>query len=187
MSIVEYQISQAARQPRTLNVRKLLVDALKTTALSCVLFAITVHFVARAYHVYGSCMDPNIRNGERLVGSKLAYALRKPARGDIIVFRSPQDGHSVYIKRVIALPGETVEIRDGVVLVDGHALREPYLHHVPHGTWPAVAVEPNCLYVMGDYRDQSNDSRFWGQLPISDIQAKVWARYWPASRASVLD
>jgi len=186
MSIIELRFHRTT-ETRRLDLRKLFFDILKAAVLSFAVFGMTVQFVARGYRVHGICMDPNIRGGERFLGSKLVYALRKPARGDIVVFTSPENKSSIYVKRVVGLPGERVEIRSGVVYINGRALTEPYLRHVPHGSYTAGVVKPDRLFVMGDYRDRSNDSRYWGQLPVSDVQAKAWVRYWPIGRASVLN
>jgi signal peptidase I len=154
--------------------------------LTAVLLLFTMTFLARSYRVLGTCMDPNIRTGERLLGDKMFYRVHPPARGDIIVFTYPADKTQTYVKRVIGLPGEIVEIRSGSVFINGKRLSESYLIHTPHGDFHRSVVQPGNLFVMGDYRDCSNDSRYWGQLPVSDIQAKAWLRYWPITRASVL-
>ncbi|MDO8682230.1 MAG: signal peptidase I [Armatimonadota bacterium] len=176
----------SARTPSRKGLAQMLRESAQTIALAILVFLFTISFIAQGYRVYGSCMEPNLRTGERLLGSKLAYKLRSPARGDIVVFKCPQDRSQIYIKRVIGLPGELVEIRDGVVSINGKRLSEPYLTHIPHGSYRAGVVKNDYLFVMGDYRDCSNDSRFWGQLPVSDIQAKAWVRYWPLQRASAL-
>ena len=185
MSIAE-RLPASKSGPAPMTLRRVALECLRTACLTLVVCLVIVTFIGRSYQVFGSCMDPNLVTGERLLGSKLAYVLHAPARGDIIVFTYPQDKTKTYVKRVIALPGEKVEITNGVVLIDGHALKEPYLRHAPHGDFPVCVVKPGCLFVMGDYRDCSNDSRYWGQLPISDIQAKAWLRYWPIPRAQLL-
>jgi signal peptidase I len=161
-------------------------EAARTAAMTIVLLLFTLTFLAQGYQVLGTCMDPNIRTGERLLGSKFSYRVHPPVRGDIVVFTYPADKSQTYVKRVIGLPGEVVEIRHGSVLINGKPLNESYLVHPPHGDFHRSVVQPGRLFVMGDYRDCSNDSRYWGQLSISDIQAKAWLRYWPITRASVL-
>ncbi|MDO8589038.1 MAG: signal peptidase I [Armatimonadota bacterium] len=161
-------------------------EAVKTVALTALVFLFTVSFIAQGYEVFGNCMDPNLRTGERLLGSKLAYRLHMPSRGDIVVFKCPANESQIYVKRVIGLPGELVEIRQGAVYVNGRRLRESYLIHAPHGSYGPSLIKPGRLFVMGDYRDCSNDSRYWGQLALSEVQAKAWVRYWPIKRAGFL-
>ena len=160
--------------------------AVRTGALTAILLLFTLTFVAQGYQVLGTCMDPSIRTGERLLGDKVYYRVHPPARGDIVLFTYPEDKSQTYIKRVIGMPGEAVEIRHGSVFINGKLLNESYLIHPPHGDYHRCIVRPGRLFVMGDYRDCSNDSRYWGQLSISDIQAKAWLRYWPIGRAAFL-
>jgi len=110
-------------------------------------------------------------------------------RGDIVVFWFPDDPSKSYIKRVVGLPGETVEIREGRVLINGSELDEKYLDPQENSSpksWPAVAVKRNYYFVMGDNRDNSSDSRIWGLVPKKYIYGKALVRYWPPSAASVI-
>jgi signal peptidase I len=191
MSIAERRtIGTTEQQPPAVEKRTAFLPSMReivqTAAVTALVFSLTLCFVAQGYQVFGRCMDPNLRTGERLLGSKLAYKFHAPYRGDIVVFEYPGDRSKIYVKRVIGLPGETVEIRHGSVFINNKLLKESYLVHLPHGDYRPSVVESDRLFVMGDYRDCSNDSRSWGQLPISDIQAKAWLRYWPVRRASVL-
>jgi len=159
---------------------------LQAAAATAVVFFLTVTFVVQGFQVYGNCMEPGLRTGERVLGNKLIYRFRSPARGDVIVFRSPADRDKVFIKRVIGLPGEVIEVRDGQVCINGSPLSEPYLVHRPHGSYGPEVIKPGHLFVMGDYRDQSNDSRSWGELPVENVQAKAWVRYWPLTRLCLM-
>ncbi|MFN3648865.1 MAG: signal peptidase I [Armatimonadota bacterium] len=146
--------------------------------LSVILFLFGQTFLVQGYQVFGSCMEPNLATGQRLLGSKVAL-LGGVQRGDVVVFRPPHKPETAFIKRVVALPGETLEIRDSKVYVNGKQLDEPYLHREWHDDRPAEKIKPGMVFVMGDNRDNSNDSRAWGELPIDNIQAKAWVRYWP--------
>jgi signal peptidase I len=130
-------------------------------------------------------MEPNLQTGERLLGNKFIYRFEKPVRGDVIVFRFPPNPRKIFIKRVIGMPGDTVEIREGQVFLNSHKLPEPYLEHTAHGDFPPQRVPEDCVFVLGDNRDESNDSRFWGDLPVKNIQAKAWLRYWPLHKLTV--
>ena len=151
--------------------------------MTLVVFLFLVTFVVQGYKVYGSCMEPNLNTGERLLGNKFVYRFDKPARGDIVVFKYPRDPSKFFIKRIIALPNETVQIRSGKVYVNGRKLDESqYVVKIPHGHYPPERVPKGAVFVLGDNRDESNDSRFWGVLPTRNIQAKACLRYWPCSR-----
>lgn len=163
-------------------------ESIETVILTALVFFFLVTFVVQGFKVYGSCMEPNLYTGERLLGAKFVYSFGEPDRGDIVVFKYPPDPKKVYIKRIIGLPGETVEIRDGTVFVDETPIDERlYVYNVPHGDYKPCVVSPHHVFVLGDNRDESNDSRFWGELPMSNIQAKAWLRYWPPSRLTVLN
>jgi signal peptidase I len=122
-------------------------------------------------------MLPTIKNGERLHTEKLyAESKVKLARGDILVFKYPKDPSKGYIKRLIGLPGDTVEIRVGEVWVNDRKLSEPYVDskmNLSQRSQPAVVVPARSYYVMGDNRDNSSDSRFWGVVPEELLIAKV--------------
>ncbi|MCC2670204.1 MAG: signal peptidase [Armatimonadetes bacterium] len=146
------------------------------------LFAIFQGCVMQGYKVYGSCMEPNLFTGERLLGNKLAL-FEGVKRGDVVVFRPPHKPNTAFVKRVIGLPGEVVEIRNSQVYVNHRRLSEPYLHRLWHDDRAPERVPADMVFVLGDNRDNSNDSRMWGELPINNIQAKAYFRYWPLARA----
>ena len=151
------------------------------------LIAVTITlFVMQGYRVSGACMEPHLWTGERVLVSKLAYALNGPKRGDIIVFLYPRDPRQTFVKRVIGLPGETVAIKDGQVFVNARPLPEPYRVNAAHGDMPPRFVPHDQYFVMGDNRDFSDDSRFWGQLPTRDILGRAVACYWPPKQCQVL-
>lgn len=145
------------------------------------LFVASQLWVVQGYQVYGCCMEPNLFTGERLLGSKISL-MEGVHRGDVVVFRPPHKPHTAFIKRVIGLPGETLEIRRSHVYVNGRRLSEPYLHRTWHDDRPPERVPDHMVFVMGDNRDNSSDSRMWGELPIRNIQAKAWLRYWPLNK-----
>jgi signal peptidase I len=157
----------------------------ETSFRAVLLFVVVQTWVIQGYKVYGSCMEPNLRTGERVLGSKLGV-MQGIHRGDVVVFRPPHKPETAFVKRVIGLPGEVLEIRNNVVYVNERPLREPYLHRAWHDDRPPERIAPNMVFVMGDNRDNSNDSRMWGELPIDHIQAKAWVRYWPLDRAGLI-
>ena len=143
-------------------------------------------FVMQGFRVSGACMQPHLYTGERVLADKLAYRLASPRRGQIVIFDYPRDVSQVYVKRVVGLPGETVSIAGGQVFINGRPLAEPYKTFAAHGDMPARAVAPGEYFVMGDNRDVSDDSRYWGDLPRRDIIGRAVACYWPPSRCQVL-
>ena len=156
--------------------------------------ALVVVFVVQPVKVEGTSMLPRLHDGERIFVNKLIYYdeyrwAPKVDRGDIVVFWFPDDPSKSYIKRVIGLAGDTVEVRDGVVRVNGSELEEPYLDKKlslsPRSQEP-VQVKPGYYFVMGDNRDNSSDSRTWGLVPKKYVYGKALFRYWPLSVASVI-
>jgi len=136
-------------------------------------------FLAQATRVEGQSMEPNLHTDERLIIEKLSYRFHSPQRGDIVVLRPPHRTRVPLIKRVIGLPGDWVEIKDGGVLINGEPLDEPYLDQVTLGVFPARLVPEEHILVLGDNRGASNDSRAFGMVPFEDIIGKAWFRYWP--------
>lgn len=130
------------------------------------------------YHFPSASMAPTIERGDYIVVSTFAYADSEPQRGDIISFLYPRDPSIVYAKRVIGLPGDTVKIVDGIVYINDIAMHEPYirpgeLKHPNNLRMEAVTVPDSSLFVLGDNRDNSNDSRYWGFLPRNFVIGKM--------------
>jgi signal peptidase I len=130
-------------------------------------------------------MEPSLHAGEFVVVNKLAYRWKAPERGDIVVFHFPLDPEKRYIKRVIGLPGDTIEARDGRIYVNGVALDEPYLAASPNydGRWQ---VEEGHVFVLGDNRNNSNDSKNWGSLDMDAIIGKAVLIYWPPENLGLI-
>ncbi len=147
--------------------------------LGLLIAACVLLFIAQGYRVSGDCMEPRLHTGERILADKLAYALRGPRRGDVVVFLYPRDPRQTFVKRVIGLPGDTVAIESGRVLIDGRPLLEPYRVNPAHGDMAPQFVPHGSYFVLGDNRDFSDDSRFWGDLPRRDLVGRAVACYWP--------
>jgi len=138
-------------------------------------------FLAQATRVEGQSMEPNLHNDQRLIIEKISYRLHPPQRGDIIVLRRPYRSAEPLIKRVVALAGETVEISGGHVFVNGEELIEDYLDQATWGNLSTKLVPEDHVFVLGDNRRASNDSRAFGTVAFDDIIGKAWVRYWPPS------
>lgn len=166
---------------------RLLLRDLVFALLVAVIFVV---FVMQPVKVEGTSMLPRLHNGERIFVNKLIYYHLPPIeRGDIVVFWYPDDPDKSYIKRVIGLPGELIEIRDGVIYINGQELKEPYIEpqrNVTRLNHAPTVIKPHYYFVAGDNRDQSYDSRAWGLVPEKYIYGKALFRYWPFSEASVI-
>jgi signal peptidase I len=174
------------------------------TILPALLIVLVVNvFLAQATRVEGQSMEPNIHDDQRLVVEKVSYRFHLPERGDIVVLKPPTwkplrlDQRVVswlctvlpldcsmnlpdpLIKRVVALPGETIEIKDGHVYIDGQILEEPYLQQQTLGSVPLRVITEEHVFVLGDNRGASNDSRSFGEVALSNIVGRAWLRYWP--------
>ncbi|HEY1408563.1 MAG TPA: signal peptidase I [Promineifilum sp.] len=140
----------------------------------------TVNSLVGRYRIDGNSMNPTLFNGEYLIISNFAYQLDEPQRGDIIVFRHPSSDLNL-IKRVIGLPGDTIEVQNGEVRVNGQLISEPYIQASPtyNSSW---VVPEGQFFVLGDNRNNSSDSHAWGYLPEDHILGKALLVYWPPSK-----
>jgi signal peptidase I len=146
-------------------------------------------FVAEPRFIPSSSMVPTLRIGDRLIVEKLSYHQHEPHFRDIVVFQPPDlllsqgyKADQAFIKRVIGLPGQTVEVKQGKVFVDGKALTEPYIAAPPTYVMKLITVTPGHVFVMGDNRNNSNDSHVWGLLPQQNIIGRAWERFFPFDR-----
>lgn len=144
-------------------------------------------FIARAFTVDGPSMLPTLSTGERLLVDKVTYRLRDPIRGEIVVFKYPADPSHYFIKRVIGEPGDTVEIQSGRLFVNGAPLDEPYVRSLTFGRNAVYTVPEGHYFVLGDNRNNSQDSRSSkvGYIPRASIIGRALARYWPLDRATL--
>lgn len=159
-----------------------LLRDLLSVAVPAIVLALVVHlFLAQATVVFGQSMEPNLSPFQRLIVDKLSYRLHTPQRNDIVVVDLPQLD-DMLVKRVVGLPGETIAVRQGLVYVNGAPLLEPFAHDVDGANMAALTVGPNQYFVLGDNRDDSNDSRYFGAVARDRIVGRVWLRYWPLHR-----
>jgi signal peptidase I len=163
---------------------------LRDLALSVLIAIVVILFLYQPVKVEGTSMQPSLINQERIFINKFVYrfGLADIGRGDTVVFWFPGDQSKSYIKRVIGVPGDTVEIRGGLVFVNGKQLAEPYVieDYRDSATYPARTIEPDHYFVLGDHRNSSNDSRNWGTVPRNDIYGKAVFVYWPLDRLGLL-
>jgi signal peptidase I len=157
---------------------KVFRDIIAPVLLGLAVFAL-FHITLGSFKVYGSSMLPTIEEGEYIMVSKAAYFFNQPQRGDIIVFDSPQDPRSDLIKRIIAVPGDTVEVREDEVIVNGTPLQESYTLEPPHYLMPLTDIPADHYFVLGDNRNNSSDSHRGWTVPRQNIIGKAWITYWP--------
>lgn len=179
--------------------KSLVQELLETLLLTLILFTVT-RFSVQNYEVQGISMMPTLQDRERILVDKVSYLFHVPPRGDIVVFKYPLDTSRNFIKRVIGDPGDriAVEMFHGVyhVYVNGKMLNEPYIAEAPNQPFPADCADPKTctphvvpphdLFVMGDNRNNSYDSRMWGDLPLSDMIGHALISYWPISHLAFL-
>ena len=151
--------------------------------LAVVLIAIGVFLLSRATVqssvVVGGSMEPSFEDGQRLLINKAVYHFREPQRSEVIVFHPPTGRGPDFIKRIIALPGDTIEIKEGAVYINDRATDEPYIKAAPSYTMTSREIPEGEYFVLGDNRNNSNDSHSWGTLPQENIIGKVWISIWP--------
>ncbi|MBI4202598.1 MAG: signal peptidase I [Chloroflexi bacterium] len=184
--------------------RRSLRDFLQTALLSLLVFA-ALQMTIQNFRVEGSSMEETLHSGQYLLVNKLVYTrldmgklatllpfldaqegearylFHPPHRGEVVVFRYPLDPSRDFVKRVIAVPGDAVEIRDGRVYVNDRLVPEPYVESDGHTSMRRTVLGPDEFFVMGDNRPNSNDSRAWGPVPIDHIIGRAWLAYWPLS------
>ena len=162
-----------------------MIEEVKDWAIS-IIVAIALAFLIRTfivelYIVDGPSMRPTLENHERLVVNKFIYNFHEPERGDVLVFRYPRDPSRDFIKRVIALPGDTIEIKDGQVFVNDQLQNETYILEKTRTEYPKAKIPEGTIFVMGDNRNNSEDSRFSdvGFVPFNLIKGKAILIFWP--------
>lgn len=173
----------AARDSAPSGSTSLLRELFEVVVLAVILY-FGISFAVQTVHVEGLSMFATLDNNDYLIADKLSYRIHGPQRGDIIILRPPTLSTTDYIKRVIALPGERLLIRDGHVYINGHELIEPYLPEAwtVNNNWggPSGEVIPAKQYfVMGDNRNRSQDSRVFGPIGLDRIDGRAWFRIWP--------
>ena len=163
-----------------------------TLAVLAVLIVVPIRmFIAQPFVVEGESMYPTFKNGDYLILDELSYHFSDPTRGDVVVFRYPKNPVIFYIKRVIALPGETVRIERGIATIttvsgETLTLSEPYVVTEDATYTLTTTLGPDEYFVMGDNRPKSSDSRVWGALPEKDIIGRAYVRIFPIANAAVL-
>lgn len=182
---VSLEHAEEAQNQDDINWKQFFVDIFQTIALAVALF-IGINLVSARVRVDGISMMPTLENGEFVLVNKMSYQIGEINRGDIIVFDFPLNPKEELIKRVIGLPGDTVRVENGLVYVNGQMLNEPYISKPPQytGSW---TVRDGEIFVLGDNRNNSNDSKDWGLLPAENVVGKAILIYWPPPLWKMID
>lgn len=151
----------------------------KTGSLIALLFG-AILLVSRSYVVHGQSMEPTLSTNDHIITEKISYLFTSPKRGDVVIIGDAVTGSKQFVKRVIGVSNETVAIQNGLVYIDGKPIQETYLHNLPiknnHGP---VSIPPGYVFVLGDNRDNSKDSRDFGPVSIHKIRGRLLFSYWP--------
>lgn len=167
-------------------------EGLKTVSLSLVLALGIRTFVAEARYIPSGSMEPTLQINDKLIIDKISYDFSSPKRGDIVVFNptkrlTAENFHDAFIKRVIGLPGEKVAVKNGKVYINDTPIKENYLEAKPDYQWGPVVVPAGSYLVLGDNRNNSYDSHYWGFVPRNKIVGKAILRFWPLNRVAEID
>lgn len=151
--------------------------------VSIVVFATVIalalnFFIMQVTYVHGKSMEPSLHSEQRLMIEKVTYQFSTPQRGDIVVIHIDSSPLPL-IKRVVGLPGEEIKIRDNHVFIDGQVLNEPYLNDIVQDNYGPLKITSECIFVLGDNRGVSHDSRFFGPVQFDNILGRAWLSYWP--------
>ena len=176
----DVSISTPETKERNAGAKSTFLEIVETIVMTILIFA-AVRLLVQNFRIEGNSMEPNLHNGQYLIIEKMSYRFGEPQRGDIIVFHYPNNPKRDFIKRIIGVPGETVEIRQGQIYIGGQLLPEPYYPNTGTYNWGPGVVGEDEYFVLGDNRNNSSDSHSWGMLPKDMIVGKAWFTYWPTS------
>ena len=171
------------------SVGRWLFETLAVVVLALLLATGIKTYVMQPFLIPSGSMEPTLQISDRVLADKLSFRLRQPEQGDVVVFLSPDSGSTDYIKRVIAVGGQTVDIRNGAIYVDGKRLSEPYTHgqvNTPGTVELPITIPDGYVWLMGDNRSESEDSRWFGAQPVSRMVGRAMNIYWPLSHIAGL-
>ncbi len=197
LSVAEKRAATTAGSNRSIKTAGAMLEV--AVAAISIVFLVMRPFIAQAFYIPSASMQPTLHEDDRIFVNKLSYRLGQPARHDVVVFHAPhealaQDGASGsqlsedtdFIKRIVGLPDDIIEIHHGVTYVNGLAQSEPYCREQPFYDMPPYVVPKDKLFVMGDNRNHSNDSHRWGALDKSMVVGRATCIFWPLSRAGAI-
>jgi signal peptidase I len=167
------------------NTLKVVNEYLESIVIAGAVALVLIKFVVQTFYIPSESMIPTLQVKDRILVNEFIYRFKQPQRLDIVVFKPPPAANSDdkdFIKRIVALAGETLEVKEGKVLINGKPLDEPYIAESPYYNYEAVKIPPENYFVMGDNRNNSDDSHVWGFLPKKNLIGKAMFIYWPFTR-----
>lgn len=168
------------------------LDIIETIVIALAIFVIVYLFLFQPHQVRGNSMFPNFHDGDYLLTDKISYHLSDPKRNDVVIFTAPRNEDYDYIKRIVALPGETIKLEKQGILINNNPLEQFYLDEETTfggkflGMGEEAIVPQDNYFVLGDNRNHSSDSRDWGFVPKDNIIGKAWLRYWPLNNMGLI-
>lgn len=191
---LDERVTKDASEPKWLLFWRKQTENLQILGLALAISVLIRLLIAEPRYIPSDSMVPTLNIGDRLVVEKVSYRFKEPTNGDIIVFEPPdilqQQGYSkdqAFIKRIIGLPGQTLDIKNGRVFIGDRPLEEDYIAELPDYFWQGpVTIPEDQYFVMGDNRNNSNDSHIWGFLPKENIIGRAVFRFWPFERIGLV-
>lgn len=165
--------------------KSMLRELLETVISAGIIAFIIITFIGQVTVVRGASMEPTLHDRERLIANKISYRFESPERNEIIIFRPPIGIKRNYIKRIIGISGDKIEIVDGKIYVNDQALEEPYVKYRSYEDMPPTIIPADSFFVLGDNRPNSSDSRYWGFVPRKNVVGKAWVVFWPLNKIRI--
>lgn len=184
-------VTDSTDQPATQKEEHPLTEIIRFSIIALIIVVPIRMFIAQPFIVSGASMEETFQNGEYLIVDQLTYHFESPKRGDVVIFRYPRDPSKFFIKRVVGVPGDTLDITGNVVTItneqhpEGTVVDEPYIAHMEPNTELTEELSDNEYFVMGDNRDRSSDSRMWGILHEDKIVGRAFLRLFPITNLDV--
>ena len=195
-NLIEQQNNEERNEKKCGILKRTAIFLWETAKIIIISLAIIIpvrYFLIQPFFVKGASMEPNFHDGEYLIVDELSYRFKNPERGDVVIFKYPRDPSQYYIKRIIGLPGETIEIKGGQIIVfnsqnpNGEILNERSYEIQKTYVDLSITLKEQEYFVLGDNRRASSDSRSWGALPEENIIGKAWIRAWPIDQADIFE
>lgn len=157
-------------------------EVVKVVLISLAIILPIRYFLVQPFYVEGASMEPNFHDKEYLIINEISYRFEKPQRGEVVILKNPEDERFYFIKRVVGLPGEKVAVLNGRVFINDKQIEESYIKNFSSDDYGPITLASDEYFVMGDNRNNSSDSRYFGALKRQNIIGRVWVRAWPLDK-----
>ncbi len=161
-------------------------DWFKDFLRALVFFLVLQTYVVQGFVIEGACMEPELHSREKIIVNKMIYRLQEPTAGEVVVFSYPLEHEKDFIKRVVGVPGDIIEVKEGYLFRNGKKMNEPFVKEYVFGTYGPQKIPVGKLCVMGDNRNNSHDSRSWGLLDRSMVKGRAEIKFWPLDEFAVI-